>query len=50
MRRREYTHDRCMLVTGYNSMSSRIITARFDAAQFKLTVIHVYAPRSFSSD
>ena len=35
---------------GYNPVSSRIITARFDAAPFKLTVIHVYAPTSLSSE
>ncbi|CAF3864368.1 unnamed protein product [Rotaria magnacalcarata] len=35
---------------GYNSISSRVITARFNATPFKLTVIHVYAPTSASSD
>ena len=35
---------------GYNPISSRIITARFDAAPFKLTIIHVYAPTSSSSE
>jgi exonuclease III len=35
---------------GYNPISSRIITARFDAAPFKLTLIHVYAPTSSSSE
>ena len=35
---------------GYNSISSRIISARFDAAPFKISVIHVYAPTSSSSD
>ena len=35
---------------GYNPISSRIITARFDAAPFKLTVVHVYAPTSLSSE
>ena len=35
---------------GYNPISSRIITARFDAAPFKMTVIHVYAPTSSSSE
>ena len=35
---------------GYNPISSRIITARFDAAPFKLTMIHVYAPTSLSSE
>ncbi|CAF4402678.1 unnamed protein product, partial [Rotaria magnacalcarata] len=31
---------------GYNPISSRVITARFNATPFKLTVIHVYAPTS----
>ena len=31
---------------GYNPISSRIISARFDAAPFKISVIHVYAPTS----
>jgi exonuclease III len=35
---------------GYNSISSRIISARFDAAPFKISVIHVYAPTSSSSE
>ena len=35
---------------GYNPISSRIISARFDAAPFKITVIHVYAPTSSSSE
>ncbi|CAF4292942.1 unnamed protein product [Rotaria magnacalcarata] len=35
---------------GYNPISSRVITARFNATPFKLTVIHVYAPTSASSD
>ena len=35
---------------GYNPISSRIITARFDAAPWKLTVIHVYAPTSSSPE
>ena len=35
---------------GYNPISSRIITARFDAVPFKMTVIHVYAPTSSSSE
>ncbi|CAM4843826.1 unnamed protein product [Rotaria magnacalcarata] len=35
---------------GYNPISSRVITARFSATPFKLTVIHVYAPKSASSD
>ncbi|CAF2073780.1 unnamed protein product [Rotaria magnacalcarata] len=34
----------------YNPISSRVITARFNATPFKLTVIHVYAPTSASSD
>ena len=35
---------------GYNPISSRIISARFDAAPFKISVIHVYAPTSASSE
>ena len=35
---------------GYNPISSRVIMAIFDAAPFKLTVIHVYAPTSLSSE
>lgn len=35
---------------GYNPVSSRIITARFDAVPWKMTVIHVYAPTSASSE
>jgi len=35
---------------GYNPVSSRVITARFKAAPFKITAIHVYAPTSASSD
>ena len=35
---------------GYNTISSRIISARFDAAPFKISVIHVYAPTSSSSE
>ena len=34
---------------GYNPISSRIISARFDATPFKVSVIHVYAPTSSSS-
>ena len=37
-------------VIGYNPISSRIISARFDAAPFKISVIHVYAPTSSSSE
>ncbi|CAF4075711.1 unnamed protein product [Rotaria magnacalcarata] len=39
------THTR-----GYNPISSRVITARFNATPFQLTLIHVYAPTSTSSD
>ncbi len=56
----EKTHRRgvCLLLSaqarkasiGYNPISSRIITARFDAALLKLTVIHVYVPTSSSSE
>ncbi|CAF3800244.1 unnamed protein product [Rotaria socialis] len=35
---------------GYNPISSQVITARFHTTPFKLTVIHVYAPTSASSD
>ncbi|CAF4041592.1 unnamed protein product, partial [Rotaria magnacalcarata] len=35
---------------GYNPISSRIISARFDAAPFKISVIHVYTPTSLSSE
>ena len=35
---------------GYNPISSRIITARFNATPFKITVIHAYAPTSACSD
>ncbi|CAF3825274.1 unnamed protein product [Rotaria sp. Silwood1] len=35
---------------GYNPVSSRVITARFNATPFKITAIHVYAPTSASSD
>ncbi|CAF3264524.1 unnamed protein product [Rotaria socialis] len=35
---------------GYNPISSRVIMARFNATPFKLTVMHVYAPTSASSD
>ena len=34
----------------YNPTSSRIITARFNAAPFKITVVHAYAPTSACSD
>ncbi|CAF1081345.1 unnamed protein product [Adineta ricciae] len=35
---------------GYNPINSRIITARFNASPFKMTVMHVYAPTSTSSE
>ena len=35
---------------GYNPVSSRVITTRFDAAPYKITVIHAYAPTMASSD
>ena len=35
---------------GYNPVSSRVITARFDSAPYKITVIHAYAPTAASSD
>ena len=35
---------------GCNSVSSRVITARFDAAPCKITVIHACAPATAASD
>ena len=35
---------------GYNPVNSRVITARFDAAPYKITVIHAYAPTAASCD
>ena len=35
---------------GYNPISPRVILARFAAVPFDITVIHVYAPTSSSSD
>ena len=35
---------------GYNPISSRVISARFAAMPFNITVIHTYAPTSSSSD
>ena len=35
---------------GYNPISSRVISARFVAMPFDITVIHTYAPTSSSSD
>ena len=35
---------------GYNPISSRIISAWFDATPFKISVIHVYTPTSSSSE
>ena len=35
---------------GYNPISSRIVSARFDATLFKISVIRVYAPTSSSSE
>ena len=34
----------------YNPVNSRVIMARFDAAPYKITVIHAYAPTMVSSD
>lgn len=34
---------------GYNPVSSRIITARFNAAPFKIAIVHAYAPTSTCS-
>jgi exonuclease III len=35
---------------GYNPISSRLISARFNATPFKITIIHAYAPTSASSE
>ncbi|CAF2094896.1 unnamed protein product [Rotaria magnacalcarata] len=35
---------------GYNPVNSRIITARFNAAPFKIIILHAYAPTSACSD
>ena len=35
---------------GYNSINSSIVTARFDAAPYKITIIHAYAPTTDSSN
>ena len=35
---------------GYNPISLRNITDRCNAALFKITAVHAYAPASFSSD
>ena len=35
---------------GYNPVNSRVITARYDAAPYKITVIHAYAPIMASSN
>ena len=35
---------------GYNPVNLRVTTARFDAAPYKITVIHAYAPTTASSD
>ena len=37
-------------LVGYNPVNSRVITARFDAAPYEITVIHAYAPSMSSSD
>ena len=37
-------------LVGYNPISSRIISARFDATPFKISVIHVHASTSSSSE
>ena len=54
------THVRCvgMLLSDrsrkalirYNPVNSRVITARFDAAPYKITVIYAFAPTMASSD
>ena len=35
---------------GYNPVNSLVITAKFDAAAYKITVIHTDAPTMASSD
>ena len=35
---------------GYNPINSRVVTARFDAMPYKITVIHAYAPTTDSSN
>jgi exonuclease III len=35
---------------GYNPINSRIISARFEATPFNITVIHAYAPTSASPE
>ena len=35
---------------GYNPVDSQVITTRFDAAPYKITVIHAYAPTTASLD
>ena len=35
---------------GYNPVNSRVITTRFDAVPYKITVIHTDAPTMASSD
>ena len=38
------------ILIGYNLVSSQVITARFDAAPYKITLIHAEAPITASSD
>ena len=35
---------------GYNPINSGVVTARFDATSYKITVIHAYAPTTDSSN
>jgi len=38
------------VLLGFNPVSDRIVTARFDTKSFKLTIIQVYAPTNQASD
>ena len=38
------------VLKGYNPVSSQVITARFAAAPYKISVIHAYAPTTAYSD
>ena len=44
------THKKAQALIRYNPVSLQVITARFDAAPYKITVIHAYAPTTVSSD
>lgn len=40
--------QKCLI--SYNPLSSRIISARFSATPFNISIIHVYAPTTDASD